>query len=190
MPFYECNEYQFVENVRRLLESEQHFIVNRRISIHDDSKYGLSNIPDQEFEKYSMVCDRKGFRYTVYSKVPFVDDFHGRFYSEGEALHYASNLNYPRISIPYHKVEYSFNLWGSTYLYTFDVLFNPNIVIEKKELSARTKKSIETKTTRKRSGTLVHVLKFDTPDEKMLSLNLPNKVIIFDVKKMTRVFDT
>jgi hypothetical protein len=176
-----------VENVRRLLESQQHFIVNRRISMYDDARYGLATIPDQEFEKYSMICDRKSFRYTVYAKVPFVDDFHGRFYSKGEALHSASNLNYPKISIPYYKVEYSFNLWGSTYMHTFDVLFNPNIVIEKKELSARMKGSIEAK--RKRTSTLVHVLKFDPPDEKMLSLNLPNKVIVFDVKKMTRVFD-
>ncbi|MFQ5941143.1 MAG: hypothetical protein ACE5KA_05525 [Nitrososphaerales archaeon] len=185
MPFYECNENQFVENIRRLIESEQHFVVNRKISIYDDHKYGLSIIPDQEFEKYSMICDRKGFRYTVYAKVPFVDDFRGRFYSEGQALHYASNLGYPAISIPYYKVEYSFNLWGSTYLHTFDGLFGPNIVIGKREIPQRTKRNIRVK----KSTALIHVLKFNPPDEKMLSLNLPNQVIIFDIKKMARIFD-
>jgi len=186
LPFYECNENQFVENVRRLIESKQSFVVNRRISIYDDYRYGLATIPDQEFEKYGMICDRKGYKYTVYAKVPFIDDFHGRFYSEGETLHSASNLNFPRISIPYYKVEYSFNLWGSTYSHTFDALFEPNIAIEKKDLSARMKKNIQTR----KSNMLVHVLKLDPPDDKMLALNLPNHVIIFDVKKMTRVFDT
>lgn len=153
--------------------------------MHDDYKYGLATLPDPEFEKYAMVCDRKGFRYTVYAKVPFVDDFHGRFYSEGEALHYASNLNYPRISIPYYKVEYSFNVWGSTYIHTFDALFEPDIMIEKKELSKRIKHAVRTR----KSNMLVHVLKFDPPDEKLLTLNLPNQVIVFDVKNMTRVID-
>ena len=185
MPFYECNENQFVENVRRLIESKQSFAVNRRISIYDDYKYGFAIIPDQEFEKYAMICSRKGYKYTVYAKVPFVDDFHGRFYSEGETLHSGNSLNFPRISLPYYKVEYSFNLWGSTYLHTFDGLFEPNIVIEKKDLSARVRKTIQTR----KSSMLVHVLKFDPPDDKMLALNLPNQVIIFDIKKMTRVFD-
>ncbi len=186
MPFYECNENQFVENVRRLLESKQSFVVNRRISIYDDYRYGLATVPDIEFERYSMICERRGYKYTVYAKVPFIDDFHGRFYSEGEALHLASSLNFPRISIPYYKVEYSFNLWGSTYLHTFDAMFEPNIVIEKKDLSAKMKKNIPTR----KSSMLVHVLKFDPPDDKMLGLNLPNQVMIFDVKKMARVFDT
>jgi hypothetical protein len=186
LPFYECNENQFVENVRRLLESKQSFVVNRRISIYDDHRYGLATIPDKEFEKYTMVCDRKDYKYTVYAKVPFIDDFHGRFYSEGESLHSASSLNFPRISIPYYKIEHSFNLWGSTYSHTFDALFDPNIVIEKKNLSAKMKKNISIR----KPSMLVHVLKFDPPDDKMLALNLPNQVIIFDVKKMTRVFDS
>ncbi len=185
MPFYECNENQFVENVRRLIEAEQSFVVNRRITIYDDYRYGLATIPDQEFEKYSMICERKGYKYTVYAKVPFMDDFHGRFYSEGEPLHSASNFNFPRISIPYYKVEYSFNLWGSTYLHTFDALFEPHVSIDKKDLTARMKKSIQTR----KPSMLVHVLKLDPPDEKMLTLNLPARVIIFDVKKMSRVFD-
>jgi polyhydroxyalkanoate synthesis regulator protein len=40
MPTYECNEHQFVENIRRLIETSQKFLVNRRISWHDDAKYG------------------------------------------------------------------------------------------------------------------------------------------------------
>lgn len=151
--------------------------------MHDDFRYGLATLPDQEFEKYSMVCERKRIRHTVYAKVPFVDDLHGRFYAEGEPLHYASNLNYPKVSIPYYKVEYSFNMWGSTYLHTFDALFVPSIVIEKKEMP-RMKRI-----TKRKSGMLVHVLKMEPPDEKLLALNLPNQVIIFDVKKMARVFD-
>lgn len=185
MPFYECNENQFVENVRRLLESEQHFAVNRKVTIHDDLKYGLSVLPDQEFERYSMICARKHLRHTTYAKVPFVDEFHGRFYAEGEALHYSSSLGFPRISIPYYKVEYSFNLWGSTYFHTFDALFEPTIVIEKKSVSRRMKPHVKTR----KSSVLVHVLRFEPPHERMLSLNLPSQVLVFDVKNMARVFD-
>jgi hypothetical protein len=58
-------------------------------------------------------------------------------------------------------------------------------MIEKKELSVRMRRAIKTK----KPSMLVHVLKFDPPDEKMLALNLPSQVIIFDVKKMSRVFD-
>ena len=185
MPIFECNENQFVENIRRLLESKQQFVVNRRIRIHDDYNYGFATLPDQVFEKYSMICDRKGFRQTVYAKVPFVDNFHDRFYYANEAVHNVGKLNYPAISIPYYKVEYSFNIWGSTYLHTLDVLFNPNIVIGKKVLTARLKKKVKTD----KSSMLLHILTFDPPDEKMSVLNLPNQVIIFDVKNMSRVFD-
>jgi hypothetical protein len=31
MPLYECNEHQFVENIRRLIETSEKFLVNRRI---------------------------------------------------------------------------------------------------------------------------------------------------------------
>lgn len=180
MPFYECNENQFVENVRRLLDAKHSFVVNRRISMFDDQKYGLSTIPDQEFEKYAMICERKGFKYTAYARVPFVDDFHSRFYSAGDALHASSNLEFPRLSMPYYKVEYSFNLWGSTYFHSFDALFKPKIALEKKSLPKRKAG---------RSGALVHVLHFEQPKEETLALNLPSTVMVMDVKKMNRVFD-
>ena len=64
-------------------------------------------------------------------------------------------------------------------------MFNPNIVIGKKVLSARLKKKVKTD----ESSMLLHILTFDPPDEKMSVLNLPNQVIIFDVKNMSRVFD-
>jgi hypothetical protein len=152
--------------------------------MHDDYKYGLSTIPDEEFEKYSLICERKGVRYSVYAKVPFVDEIHGKFYSEQEALHYGTNLDYPKLSIPYYRVEYSFNLWGSTYFHTFDVLFSPSVMIEKKHLSNRMRK-----VARAGPSMLIHVLKFNPPDERMLTLNLPSQVMIFDVRKMVRVFD-
>jgi hypothetical protein len=36
------------------------------------------------------------------------------------------------VSIPYYKVEYSINVWGGTYFFAFDVLFAPNVTIEKR----------------------------------------------------------
>lgn len=185
MSVYECNENQFVENVRRLLDSGKGFVVNRRVSLRDDHRYGLSTLPDQEFAGYGMICGRQGYKYTTYTKIPFLDDFHRRLYPAGEALHSASNLNLPRLSIPYYKVEYSFNLWGGTYIYTFDVLFEPEIVMEKRGLSSRMRRNLRTRG----ASTLVHVLKFNPPDEKMFTLNLPKRVVILDVKKMTRIVD-
>ena len=52
MPMYECNEHQFVENIRRMIESPEKFLVNRKINWHDDAKYGPATLPDPEFEKY------------------------------------------------------------------------------------------------------------------------------------------
>ena len=77
---------------------------------------------------------------------------------------------FPRMSIPYYKVEYSLNVWGATYLFTFDALFDPHIVIEK------------------RSGKwlngLVHVLEYNPHADRLLTLKLPRKVLVFDVKNM------
>jgi hypothetical protein len=131
MPQYECNEYQFVENIRRLLESKEKFLVNRKIILHDDAKYGPATMPDQEFKRYETICARKSVNSTVYARVPFVDGFHrGRMHDEGENLHAASALLFPRMSVPYYRVEYSVNVWGGTYFFAFDALFNPEIVIE------------------------------------------------------------
>ena len=49
MPLYECNEQQFVENIRRMIESSERFLVNRKINLHDDARYGPA-LPDSEFE--------------------------------------------------------------------------------------------------------------------------------------------
>jgi len=179
MPLYECNEYQFVENIRRLLESHEKFLVNRKIVLHDDAKYGPATIPEQEFERYSTLCMRKSVNSTVYAKVPFVDTFHSnRMYNENENLHAASALLFPRMSIPYYKVEYSVNVWGGTYFFAFDALFNPTIAIEK-----RTSKRFGGQ------GVLVHVLRYGPPEERVIKLNLPKEIMIFDVKHMVRVID-
>ena len=65
MPLYECNEHQFVENIRRLLESRERFLVNRKITLHDDARYGPATLPDQEFERYSALFTRKSVNSTV-----------------------------------------------------------------------------------------------------------------------------
>ena len=177
MPLYECNEQQFVENIRRLIETSEKFLVNRRISLHDDARYGPATLPNEEFKRYAIICMRKSLKSTVFSKVPFVDDFHGRMYDKDENIHGSSNLMFPRMSIPYYKVEYSINVWGGTYFFTFDALFDPEIIIEKRSV--------------KRLGTdiLIHVLKYNAPDERVLTINLPKEVMVFDVKNMVRVID-
>ena len=177
LPLYECNEHQFVENIRRLLESKEKFLVNRKMMLHDDAKYGPAIMPDYEFKRYEMICTRKSVNSTVYAKVPFIDTFHHtRMYDEGENLHSASALLFPRMSVPYYRVEYSVNVWGGTYFFAFDALFNPEVVIEK-----RSGKRFE--------GALIHVLRYNPPEERVLAINLPKEVMVFDVKQMVRVID-
>lgn len=179
MPLYECNEHQFVENIRRLLEAGQKFLVNRKIVLHDDAKYGPATLPDQEFKRYLALCERKCVNASVHSRLPFVDTFHGgRIYDESETLHSAGSLLFPRMSIPYCRVEYSVNVWGGTYFFAFDALFDPKISIEK-----RTGRKLG------REGRLVHVLKYEQPNDRVLTINLPKEVMVFDVKHMVRVVD-
>jgi hypothetical protein len=179
LPLYECNEHQFVENIRRLLESKERFLVNRKMILHDDAKYGPAIMPDHEFKRYEMICTRKSVNSTVYAKVPFIDNFHhNRMYEEGENLQSASALLFPRMSVPYYRVEYSVNVWGGTYFFAFDALFNPEVVIERR--------------TGKRFGkesNLIHVLRYNPPEERVLAINLPKEVMVFDVKHMVRVID-
>lgn len=175
MNVYECNENQFVENIRRLVDSNNKIIVNRRITLYDDQKYGLSTLPDKEFESYSMIAYRNGYKRTVYSKVPFIDEYHNHLYKENEVLHSASNLLFPRLFIPYYKVEYSFNIWGNMYLHSFDLLFKSEIKLEKRKIQG--------------NNLLVHILRFIAPDERIMMLKLPEQVIILDVKKLTRIFE-
>jgi hypothetical protein len=177
MPLYECNEYQFVENIRRLIEASEKFLVTRKIVLHDDAKYGPAVLPDSEFKNYTQICVRKSLKSSVLATVPFIDDFHRRIYEEGETLHSSSNLAFPRMSIPYYKVEYSVNIWGGTYFFPFDVLFDPAIVIERRNIRNRS------------NGTLVHVLRYDPPDERFITINLPDGVMVFDIKNMIRVID-
>src|SRR5579884_2548670 len=169
MPLYECNEHQFVENVRRLLESREKFLVNRKIVLYDDAKYGPATLPEHEFRRYLTICTRKSLNSTVYSKVPFIDSFHGsRLYNENENLHASSALLFPRMSIPYYRVEYSVNIWGGTYVFAFDALFNPEIVIEKRTIRRL-----------RAQGALVHVLRYNPPPERVLAINLPKEVMVF-----------
>ena len=179
MPLYECNEHQFVENIRRLLEAGEKFLVNRKIVLHDDARYGPATLPEQEFSRYSVICVRRTVKSTVYAKVPFVDSFHGgRFYDEQDTLHSAGSLLFPRMSVPYFRIEYSVNVWGGTYFFTFDALFKPQISIEKRSGRRFGK-----------TGALVHVLNYEQPDERVMSINLPKEVMVFDVKHMVRVID-
>ena len=62
MPSFECNETQFIENISRLLESENRFIVNRRVQIYDDRRYGPASLPDEVFIQFSSILTRKGPR--------------------------------------------------------------------------------------------------------------------------------
>jgi hypothetical protein len=66
MPLYECNEHQFVENIRRLMETSARFVVNRKMELRDDGKYGPSILPNQEFDRYTAICTRKSLRSTVF----------------------------------------------------------------------------------------------------------------------------
>ena len=66
MPSFECNETQFIENISRLLESENRFMVNRRVQVYDDRGYGLAGLPDEAFVQFSSILTRKSQRLSVY----------------------------------------------------------------------------------------------------------------------------
>ena len=40
-----------------------------------------------------------------------------------------------------------------------------------------------------KDGCLVHVLRFNPPDENILNISLPKGVMVFDVKDMIKVID-
>ena len=178
MPSFDCNETQFIENIGRLLDSENRFVVNRRVQVYDDKKYGPAGIPDEVFTQFSSILTRKGQRSSVYAKTHFLDDYHHKVYFLQDLLHSSSKMKYPILHIPYYKVEYSFRIWGSSYHYSFDGLFKPKISIEQKKITKKMNLRIEEESTM-----LIHVLQFEPPQEKMLSINLPKKVLVLDFKK-------
>lgn len=180
MPFYECNEHQFIENLRRVLESHVKVIVNKSLIQHDDSKYGLAFIPDFEFKKYETVAKRVRLRSTVHTTKPFYDNYHRRFHMEDDVLHSGKYHSIKSLSIPYYRVEHTFTIWNDTYTHSFDVLFKPEIKLEKREVPQNAKEGNASK------DVLIHTLNFIPPDEKALKLSFPKSVLVFDVKRMTR----
>jgi hypothetical protein len=58
------------------------------------------------------------------------------------------------------------------------VLFKPKISIEQKKITKKMDPRIG-----EESVMLIHVLQFEPQQEKMLSINLPKKVLILDFKK-------
>lgn len=178
MTSFECNETQFIENISRLLDSENRFVVNRRVQVYDDKRYGPAGLPDEVFVQFSSIFTRKGQRSSVHAKTHFLDDYHHKVYFLQDLLHSSSKMKYPSLHIPYCKVEYSFRILGSSYHYSFDVLFKPKISIEQKKITKKMNPRIE-----EESIILIHVLQFEPPQEKMLTINLPKKVLVLDFKK-------
>ncbi|MBM3897216.1 MAG: hypothetical protein FJ358_01625 [Thaumarchaeota archaeon] len=174
MPFYECSEHHFIENLRRILESHVKIVVNRSLIQHDDGKYGLSFIPDFEIKKYETIAQRARVRSGAYAAKPFYDNYHKKFHMEGDVLHAGRYHSVKSLSIPYYRVEYAFSIWNDTYTHSFEVLFTPEIKLEKRDLPNHKK------------NVLMHTLNFLPPDEKSIKLSLPKSVLVFDVKRMTR----
>lgn len=183
MPFYECNEHQFIEDLRRVLESHVKVVVNRSLIQHDDGKYGLSFVPDFEFRKFETIAKRARVRGTVYAAKPFYDNYHRAFHMGEDVPYSPKHHSTKSLSIPYYRVEYTFTIWNDTYTHSFDVLFEPEIKLEKREVPPQGgMESINDK----KNEVLVHTLNFLPPDEKTLKLTLPRSVLVFDVKRMTR----
>jgi hypothetical protein len=69
------------------------------------------------------------------------------------------------------------NVWGSTYFFTFDALFEPSVTIQRRNEKRLGK------------GILVDVLQHDPPQEAVLTINLPRDVIVLDIKNMRRTVE-
>ena len=182
MPFYECSEHHFIENLRRMMESHVKVVVNRSLIQHDDGRYGLAFTPDFEFEKYATIAKRARVRSTVYAAKPFYDNYHRAFHMEGELLHSGKYHTIKSLSIPYFRVEYTFTIWNDTYAHSYDVLFQPEIKMEKKKLPKQGRRTGD-----EAEEVLMYTLNFLPPDDKTAKLTLPKSVMVFDVKRMTRV---
>jgi hypothetical protein len=68
-----------------------------------------------------------------------------------------------------------FNVWGGTYFFAFDVLFAPNVTIEKRS--------------GKKLGKGWYTFCNTTRQEAILNINLPKEVIVLDIKNMLRVIE-
>ena len=178
MPIYECNEYQFIENLRKLIDTQFKIIVKRSIKIIADTKHNISRLPDCEFEKFNLILRRSKSNSNVYAKKSFYDDFHKRFYSEEYKVHSTRYSSIITLSIPYYKIEYSFDIWGETYSYIFDVLFQPEIKLEKRNI-----KHLSLKGKEKSKAVLLHVLSFNQPPQEIIKIELPKSVLLFDVNQ-------
>ncbi len=176
MPVYECSEQQFVENLRKLIDTNFKVIVKRAVKLYDDAKHSLSRIPDCEFEKYGCVMSRKTPHANVYAVKPFYDEFHRRFYDEDDQVHSSRYSRAVALSIPYLKVEYSFDIWGETYCYSLDALFQPEVTLEKRRIAPRGFGG-----NGRGRPVLIHVLSFKPPHPATLNLDLPPSVTLFDV---------
>ena len=178
MPIYECTENQFIENLRKMIDTNFKIIVKRSIKIHADIKHNISRVPDCEFNKYNRIMRRSKQRANVYSVKPFYDEFHNRFYIDDFKVHSARYSRMITLPIPYFKVEYSFDIWGETYSYNFDVLLNPEIKLETKKI-----KPITLREKNKSKSVLLHVLSFIPPRPETMRIELPQSVLIFDVNQ-------
>ncbi len=186
MPTYECNEHQFVENLRRLIEAHLKVIVNRTLIHYDDGRYSLSFIPEEEFSKFQSIATRTKVRASVYANKPFLDEYHRTLYVDGDSLSSAKYPHARRLSIPYVRVEYSFSVWGDLYKYSFDGLFHPEIKISKRKIPRTRNRAIARVRKDNEGRTLIHTLSFMMPDAKALQLSLPKSVLVFDVRRMLR----
>jgi len=178
MPIYDCSEHQFVENLRKIIDTNFKVIVKRSCRIHDDAKHNISRLPDIEFDKYSTILSRKTSRSNVYAVKPFYDEFHSHFYHEDEKVHSSRYSRMITLSIPYYKVEYSFDIWGETYYHCFDTLFQPQIKLETKKIRSSNLVRGE-----KRKSILMHVLSFLPPHPETFRIELPSSVLLFDVSR-------
>ncbi|MFQ6134856.1 MAG: hypothetical protein ACE5KU_03460 [Nitrososphaerales archaeon] len=178
MPTYECNEHQFVENLRKIIDTNFKVVVKRAIRLHDDAKHNVSRLPDCEFERYTPIMTRAKARANVYAAKPFYDEFHRRLYNQDDKVHSARYSRMITLSIPYFRVEYSFDIWGETYCYSFDALFQPEVRLETRKIQppgpGRRNRS---------RPVLIHLLSFKPPHPETLNMELPRSVLLFDVNQ-------
>ncbi|MEE9585425.1 MAG: hypothetical protein V3W09_00820 [Nitrososphaerales archaeon] len=178
MPTYDCNEHQFVENLRKIIDTNFKVIVKRSIRLHDDVKHNISRLPDCEFDRYAPILTRTTARANVYAAKPFYDEFHRRFYDQDDKVHSARYSRMITISIPYFKVDYSFDIWGETYCYNFDTLFHPDVRLETRKI-----KPTRSDRGNKSKPVLMHILSFKPPHPETFNLELPPSVLLFDVNQ-------